>query len=77
MLPLPSKEELEVVEKERSQESHRFTSGYLDPDNPHLYTDKKGLVHNGGPTGQIVSYIGLTQEQLNSAGKDGLMPMPR
>jgi hypothetical protein len=77
MLPFPSKDELEAVIKERSQESNHFLAGYLDGDNPRLYTDRRGLIHNGGPTGEIVSYTGWTKEQLKETGEDRFMPMPR
>jgi hypothetical protein len=78
MLPFPSKEELQAVIRERSQEAnYHFPSGYLNGDNPQLYTDKRGLIHNGGPTGEIVSYTGWTKDQLKDIGEDHFMPIPR
>jgi hypothetical protein len=77
MLPLPSKEELNKVIKERETERGKFKPGFYDGDNPSLYIDKKGLIHNGGPKGEIVSYKGWTKDQLASLGEERIMPMPR
>jgi hypothetical protein len=77
MMPFPSREELEKVIEERQAGTARYKTGYVDLENFPLYIDEKGLIHKGGPKGNIVSYIGWRKSQLEKAGDNEIMPMPR
>jgi hypothetical protein len=43
-----------------------------------LYCDKNGLIHEDGPSGKIVDYIGYTNEQLEKMKTlNSIAPRPR
>jgi hypothetical protein len=79
--PFPDKITLDNVIKERETYFDQIIiTGFINEDGAGtFYIDRKGLVHRNGPKGEIVSFVGWTNEQMRKAKDDneGFAPMPR
>jgi hypothetical protein len=77
--PFPDKETLAKVIKEReSGFDQEIITGFVYDGPSTFYVDRKGLVHDSGPRGKIVSFVGWTEEQMKSMEDDNTFaPMPR
>jgi hypothetical protein len=77
---ITDKDTLEKVIKEReaSENLPKVKQQYIDAEGT-LYVDKKGLIHKDGPNGEIIDYIGFTDEQIKQMkiSPDSFMPRPR
>jgi hypothetical protein len=73
------KETLEKVIEERKSSNIKIRPKTIPGEyGSDLYLDRKGLIHRGGPGGEITDYIGLTEEQSERAeDPEAYMPRPR
>jgi hypothetical protein len=87
---LPDRETLRKVIAERmASDEYNVKPGYFDSGYGKTnYMDKKGLIHDSGPNGEIIDFVGFTDEQKarldemrkKKRGGDSdspLAPMPR
>jgi hypothetical protein len=87
---LPDRETLRKVIAERmASDEYHIKPAYIDSGYGKTnYVDKRGLIHDGGPNGEIIDFIGFTPDQKarlddmekKSRGGDSdspLAPMPR
>jgi transposase len=79
MWPLPNKELLNKVIAERKKEfNQQIITGFVQENGGTFYIDRRGLVHKSGPHGEVVSFVGWTNEQLEEAkNNERIMPIPR
>jgi hypothetical protein len=80
MKPFPNPETLKKVIAERTESDEVIgKEGYINAEyGKTLYMDKKGLIHKNDPSGDIIDYIGYTNEQKEKLkNSDTIAPMPR
>jgi transposase len=79
MWPFPDKEYLNRIISERNNNfNQQIITGFIQEGTETFYIDKKGLVHKSGPRGEIVSFVGWTNEQMESMkNSEKIAPIPR
>jgi hypothetical protein len=77
---IPDKETLDkVIEERNTKKDISIKPQYVDGENGiTLYVDQRGLIHKDGPKGDVIDFIGFTEEQLKKLrdNPNGFMPKP-